>query len=69
MKKLSTGEQIIRILASKQPEFVSGQELSKLLDCSRTAIWKQIRSLEQEGYRFEGIPRRGYRVLETPARL
>lgn len=69
MNKMSTSEKIIQVLTAKKPNFVSGQELSELLHCSRTAIWKHIRSLEQEGYRFEAVSRRGYRLLEQPERL
>lgn len=69
MTKNNIGARIVQILLERQPEFVSGQQLSEQLNCSRTAIWKHIRLLEQEGYRFEAVSRRGYRLLEQPERL
>jgi len=45
---------------------VSGEEVSRVLAVSRTAIWKHIRALKQEGYDIEAHPRRGYRLLRAP---
>lgn len=46
--------------------FVSGQELSDLLGVSRTAVWKVIRQLEEEGYEIEAVRNRGYRLVTEP---
>lgn len=32
----------------------------------RTAVWKAIHQLEEEGYRIEAVPRKGYHMVETP---
>ena len=40
--------------------FVSGQELSRLLGVSRTAIWKTVEQLKKEGYAIEAVRNRGY---------
>ncbi len=42
--------------------FVSGQELCDQLGVSRTAVWKIIRQLEEEGYEIEAVRSRGYRL-------
>ena len=34
--------------------FVSGQELCELLGVSRTAVWKNIQALKNDGYVIEG---------------
>lgn len=47
-------------------DYVSGQELCEGLGVSRTAVWKKIRQLEEEGYRIEAVPKKGYRLLENP---
>lgn len=47
-------------------DYVSGQELCDSLHVSRTAIWKVINQLKEEGYVIESVPRRGYRILERP---
>lgn len=46
--------------------YVSGQELCGTLDVSRTAVWKVINQLKEEGYEIESVPRRGYRILSRP---
>ena len=46
--------------------FVSGQQISKDLHVSRTAIWKHINVLKERGYIFESSTRRGYRLIYAP---
>ncbi len=46
--------------------FVSGEGLSRALGMSRTAVWKRIRRLEEEGYVFESAPRLGYKLVRVP---
>ena len=67
---MSTKEKVLSALKSlKTGEFLSGEELAKLCSVSRTAIWKAIRSLEDEGYGIEAVTNRGYRILSVPDRL
>ena len=46
--------------------FVSGEELAKKLNFSRTAVWKHIKTLRQNGYSIEAIPSKGYRLTCVP---
>ena len=46
--------------------YVSGQELCRKLGVSRTAVWKNIRSLQEEGYEIEAVTNRGYRLSGIP---
>jgi len=46
--------------------FISGEELSNQLGISRTAIWKQIKELKKDGYQFEAVRKKGYRLLNLP---
>jgi BirA family biotin operon repressor/biotin-[acetyl-CoA-carboxylase] ligase len=62
-------ERIIRIMEQRRGSFVSGEELSRLLDVSRTAVWKHIEALRKDGYSFEAVPKRGYRLVQVPDRL
>ncbi len=39
---------------------ISGQDLAQQLQVSRTAIWKHIHSLVEDGYDIESIPHQGY---------
>lgn len=45
--------------------YLSGQQLSELLGVSRTAVWKAIEKLREEGYKVEAVRNRGYRLLDT----
>jgi len=62
-------ERILELFQAQPEVYVSGEELSRQLGCSRTAIWKHIGELREAGYEFEASPRKGYRLLKKPARL
>lgn len=49
--------------------YVSGQKISELLGCSRTAVWKHIEELRKDGYELEAVRRLGYRIIETPDKI
>ncbi|TDF99378.1 biotin--[acetyl-CoA-carboxylase] ligase [Paenibacillus piri] len=66
---MNINERLIRLFEQKEGEFVSGEELSATLSCSRTAIWKHVEKLRSEGYVFEAVSRKGYRLLEKPDKL
>lgn len=46
--------------------YVSGQELCELFGVTRTAIWKGMKQLKEEGYEIEAVPNRGYRLTACP---
>ena len=46
--------------------YVSGQELCRKMGVSRTAVWKNIRALQEDGYEIEAITNRGYRLAGVP---
>lgn len=46
--------------------WVSGQSLSERLSITRSAIWKQVKALKDDGYVIEASPRKGYRLCEVP---
>ena len=45
-------------------DYVSGQQICGKLGVSRTAVWKVIRQLQEEGYQIEAVRNRGYRILD-----
>ncbi len=59
-------DEVLQMLRREAGRYVSGEEVSRVLAVSRTAIWKHIRALKQEGYDIEAHPRRGYRLLRVP---
>lgn len=62
-------EAILALLAGRPDRHVSGEEISKTLNISRTAVWKHIQELKKRGYRFESVPNKGYRLTGFPDRL
>ena len=46
--------------------YVSGQQLCGTLGVSRTAVWKIINRLKEDGYPIEAVTNKGYRLLFRP---
>ena len=46
--------------------FVSGEDLGKDLGITRSAIWKYIKELRQEGYNIHSSPNKGYSFVSSP---
>ena len=60
---------ILELLRANGLEPVSGEKISEQLGVSRTAIWKHIQALKDEGYQIESVQKRGYILREAPNRL
>lgn len=56
-------------LLKESEGFISGQRVCDNLGVSRTAVWKWINQLKEEGYEIESFPRKGYRLLSSPDRM
>ncbi|MBO5489216.1 MAG: biotin--[acetyl-CoA-carboxylase] ligase [Eubacterium sp.] len=62
---MSVKSDVLRLLESHRSEDLSGQQIAELLGVSRTAIWKAVRSLEEDGYEIKAANNRGYRLTEN----
>ncbi|RXZ80227.1 biotin--[acetyl-CoA-carboxylase] ligase [Paenibacillaceae bacterium] len=62
-------KQLLQMFENQDGQFVSGEEISKELQISRTAVWKQIQKLQKAGYQFEAATRKGYRLIQQPDKL
>ncbi|MDU2065688.1 MAG: biotin--[acetyl-CoA-carboxylase] ligase [Sporomusaceae bacterium] len=60
---------ILELLRAHSSDYLSGEEISRQLSVSRTAVWKHIQALKQAGYEIESHTRLGYRLLLAPDRL
>lgn len=58
-------EEILRMLRESKT-YVSGEQLSKQLGVSRSAVWKAINGLRQEGYVIESSTNKGYHLEQVP---
>lgn len=62
----TTKEKVLQaLLALPQEAYVSGEQLATACGISRTAIWKAIRTLEQDGYDIESVRKKGYRLASS----
>lgn len=59
-------KEIILQLLKSTDEYISGQELCEKLNVTRTAIWKNINALKEQGYEIEAVRNRGYRLVSSP---
>mgnify|MGYP002736389175 CR=1 FL=1 len=46
--------------------YLSGQELCEQLGISRTAVWKYMKQLKEEGYEIEAVQNKGYCLKDVP---
>ena len=44
---------------------LSGQALADGFSVTRAAVWKAVSALREEGYKIEGTPKAGYRLLPS----
>ena len=63
---MKTDKADILSLLRNSEDYVSGQQLCDKFDVTRTAVWKVINQLKEEGYLIESVPRKGYRLVESP---
>lgn len=65
-RKCLTMKTKILSMLRNQKTYVSGQEMCQELGVSRTAIWKCMNQLKEEGYTIEAISNKGYCLVESP---
>lgn len=52
------------LLLLKEGEYISGERLSEILGVSRTAVWKAINSLRDDGYEIDSVTNKGYKLVK-----
>lgn len=63
---MSIKERILEKLLQSRGEPVSGESLANELSVSRSAIWKHIQALREEGYVIDSSTNLGYSLIKTP---
>lgn len=66
MMKRDRKSEVLALLQASGDQFVSGEQLCRKLEVSRTAVWKIIQKLKEDGYEVEGVSNRGYRLKHLP---
>ena len=65
---MSSREAVLSLLRN-EGAFLSGEEISRRLGLSRTAVWKAVDVLRREGYEIEARTGLGYRLAAAPDAL
>ena len=60
---------VLALLKNNRDSYISGEEICKELGVSRTAIWKHIKILREEGYEVDSFSKKGYCLTGIPDRL
>ena len=58
-------QEILKLLEENREQYLSGQEIANRLSFSRTAVWKSIKALKEDGYEIDAISNKGYRLDTT----
>lgn len=66
---MSTKDLLTAELKRYQGSWVSGESLSTGLSVSRSAIWKHVSKLRNQGYVIDSSPNKGYRLEKAPDML
>ncbi|MDR1131525.1 MAG: biotin--[acetyl-CoA-carboxylase] ligase, partial [Oscillospiraceae bacterium] len=59
---MSIKKAVLTMLEKNRERYISGQEFAETLDVSRTAVWKAVRALREEGHVVGAANNRGYRL-------
>lgn len=62
-------KEILEALKQNKGKFISGEDLSIKIGVTRTAIWKHIKQLKEDGYDIDSVSRKGYRLIQEPDTL
>lgn len=63
---LSTKEQLLTLFENNKGIYFSGENIAEKLSVSRTAVWKAVKSLRDEGYKIDAVQNKGYSLsVET----
>lgn len=57
---------VLDVLKANKGQFISGENISEKLGISRTAVWKHVGKLREEGYIIESQTNGGYKLIESP---
>lgn len=64
MARISVKSRLLELLEQNRGITISGEQMARELDCTRAAVWKAVKTLQQEGYEIEAGPNKGYMLSE-----
>ena len=61
---MSVKKQVLATFENNKGKYLSGAEIAEQLSVSRNAVWKAVKSLQDEGYNIEAVTNKGYCLSE-----
>lgn len=61
---MTTREKILELFDLNKGIYFSGEEIAQKFNISRTAVWKAVRTLRNEGYIIKAVTNKGYCLSE-----
>lgn len=61
--------EILKLFVESNDNYLSGEDIGKKLNISRSSVWKHIRSLQEKGFYIDGKTNMGYKLhfpVDTP---
>ncbi len=62
---MSTKDELLNCLKEEKGKWVSGESLSRKMTVTRSAVWKHIGRLKEEGYVIESSRKKGYLLRQA----
>lgn len=59
-------DEVLKELEKNSENYISGQAMADRLSVSRAAIWKSIKTLQEQGYIIEAVTNKGYKLSSAP---
>ncbi len=60
----TTRERLLQLLENNRGIYLSGEMVAEEIGISRTAVWKAVTGLKNDGYEIDAVRNRGYRLKE-----
>ena len=61
---MTVKEKLIELFEVSRGRCLSGEEISSQLDCTRNAVWKAVKALQEDGYEISAVTGKGYMLAE-----
>lgn len=62
---MSVKKQVLATFENNKGKYLSGAEIAEELSVSRNAVWKAVKSLQEEGYNISAVTNKGYCLDEN----
>lgn len=62
---MATKERMLELFENNKGVYFSGEEIAEKMGVSRTAIWKAVKALQNEGYSIDAVQNKGYCLSEN----